>query len=358
MTGPKLRWQALPLLLVSAVVASAQVNDMGLTATPMQWPVSPYPQPPAEPPGPGTINYVEGQVSLDGQPLSARSIGTARLKPSQTLNTAEGYVEVLLTPGAFLRIGHHSDIRIFSAGLVEAQIQIVSGSALLEVDQLMPGTNLGIVMSGATTQIRKNGLYGFDATRQVVSVVDGQASVQEATGATTLDKRHELLLASDHPLKKRGFKIKAIEDDPLYAWSRARSEDEAQASSSAAANASSYAAASPGWYWDPTWSSYGYWPYADAVYSPFGWNFYAPGYFGFGFYGGGGYYGGKSGWHWHGHGSGGAGSQGGSHSHGSGGHSSGHSGGGGHFGGGGHSGGGGGHSGGGGGHSGGGGGHR
>ncbi len=346
MTGPNLRWQALPLLLVSAVLACAQTNDMGLPAPPMQWPVSPYyPQAPAEPPGPGTINYVEGQVSLDGQGLSGRSAGTARLIPGHALTTTDGYAEVLLTPGAFLRIGHNSEIHIFSAGLVETQVQLARGSALLEVDQLIPGTHLGVVMSGATTQIAKNGLYVFDSTRQAVMVVDGQATVQEAAGTTTLDKRHQVLLASTHPLKKSGFKLKTIETDPLYAWSRARSEDVAQASSSAAANASSYLAPAPGWYWDPTWNSYGFWPSADYAYSPFGWNFYSPGYFGFGFYGGG-YYGsswhGHSGWHWFGHGSGGTGSHGG-HS-GGGGHISGggHSGGGGHAGGGGHGGGGGG----------------
>src|SRR5271166_5642594 len=326
MRGPKIRWQALPLLLVWAPLAFAQANDVGLPGAPMQWPVYPYyPPQPSEPPGPGTINYVEGQVSLDGQSFSAHLAG-ARLKPGQALNTSDGYVEVLLTPGAFLRIGHNSEIRIFSAGLAETQVQLARGSALLEEDQLLTGTNLGVVMSGATTQIRKNGLYGFDAARQAVMVVEGQATVQEAGGTTTLEKHHQVLLASDHPLKKRSFQLKTVEAEPLYAWSRARSEDVAQASSSAAANASSYVAAAPGWYWDPTWSFYGYWPYSDSVYSPFGWNFYSPGYFGFAFYGGG-YYGGHygwhghSGWHWHGHVGGGSGShRGGGGSHGGGGH--------------------------------------
>jgi hypothetical protein len=350
MTRPNTLWQALALLLLSAVLAFAQATDMGLPAPPMQWPASPtYPPPPAEP-GPGTINYVEGQVSLDGQLLSARSIGTARLKPGQSLNTTEGYVEVLLTPGAFLRMGHNSEVRIYSAGLVESQVQLARGSALLEVDQLTPGTSLGVVMGGTTTQIRKDGLYGFDTTRQVVMVVDGQATVQEAGGSTTLDKRHQVQLASNQPLKKRSINLKDIEADPLFAWSRARSEDVAEASSSAAATASAYAAASPGWFWDPTWNSYGFWPYANSAYSVFGWNFFSPGYFGFSFYGGGGGYygGGHSGWHWHGHGTGGSGSHGGGHSH-SGGHPGGGHSGGGHSGGG-HSGGqsGGGHSGGGG----------
>jgi hypothetical protein len=350
MTRPNPLWQALALLLVSGVLAFAQATDMGLPASPMQWPVGPtYPPPPAEP-GPGTINYVEGQVSLDGQLLSARSIGTARLKPGQSLETAEGYVEVLLTPGAFLRIGHNSEVRIYSAGLVESQVQLARGSALLEVDQFIPGASLGVVMGGATTQIRKNGLYGFDSTRQTVMVVDGQATVQEAGGTATLDKHHQVQLAANQPLKKRRVKLKDIEADPLFAWSQARSEDVAQASSSAAATASAYAAASPGWFWDPTWNSYGFWPYADSAYSVFGWNFFSPGYFGFSFYGGGGAYytGGHSGWHWHGHGTGGSGSHGGGHSHTGGGHAGGgHSGGshsgGGHAGGGGHSGGGGGH---------------
>src|SRR5258706_12375559 len=54
---------------------------------------------------PGTLNYVEGNVSIGGETLDSKSIGTAELKPGQSLTTESGKAEVLLTPGVFLRVG-------------------------------------------------------------------------------------------------------------------------------------------------------------------------------------------------------------------------------------------------------------
>src|ERR1700721_2844367 len=66
---------------------------------------------------PGTLNYVEGQVSLDSQPLNSKSIGEAILEPGQSITTENGKAEVLLTPGVFLRGGRNSAVRMFSRRL-------------------------------------------------------------------------------------------------------------------------------------------------------------------------------------------------------------------------------------------------
>lgn len=301
MKGQKAQWQVLPILLASAVLGFAQVNGMSTPGATMQGPNANRPAVPSEPVGPGTINYIEGQVSLDGQELTPQSVGTASLKPGQVLDTGAGYVEVLLTPGAFLRVGHNSEVRILSAGLADTSTELVHGAGILEVDQIIKGTTLAVVMNGATTKIEKNGLYDFDAAQQAVMVLDGKAKVQEQAGSKTLGKHDEVLLASRRPLKKRDFDEKTIKNEPLYVWSEARSEDEAQASGNAARNATEYVAAGPGWYWDPAWDFYGFWPADYALYSPFGWGFYSPAYFGFGYYGGG-YYGGHYfGGRWIGH---------------------------------------------------------
>src|SRR5258706_15173780 len=55
----------------------------------------------AIPAQPGVINYVEGNASIDGQPISAKDAGAALLNPNQILATGPGKVEVLLTPGVF-----------------------------------------------------------------------------------------------------------------------------------------------------------------------------------------------------------------------------------------------------------------
>jgi hypothetical protein len=302
MKGQKI-WRLSLVLLASAALGLGQVNGTSAAGWPQAPPNANSAVRPPQPVGPGTINYVEGQASLNGQELTPQSVGTATLRPGQALDTGEGFVEVLLTPGAFLRVGHNSEVRIVSAGLANTEVEIVRGASMVEVDQIIKGTNLGVQMNGATTQLEKNGLYNFDATQQAVMVLDGKAKVQIAAGSKTLNKHDEVLLASSNPLKTRGFNEKAVKADPLYVWSKARSEDEAHASANAASSAPTYVAAGPGWYWDPTWDFYGFWPYDSFLYSPFGWGFYSPAFFGYGYYRGYGYYGGRGYGHpgWNGH---------------------------------------------------------
>lgn len=259
------------------------------------------------PVGPGTINYVEGQVSIDGRALLSSSVGSTSLRPGQTLATQEGYAEVLLTPGSFLRVGKNSELRLTSAGLADTRVDFVRGSGMLEVDQLIKGTGMRVGYRGATMVIEQKGLYNFDGALPAFRVLDGKAVVEEAGETKSLGKHIQVLLAGDGPIKKKNFDKKTVENEPLYVWSKARSEDEAQVNFTAANNPDAYASAGPGWYWDPYLSTYGFWPVAGSLYSPFGFGFYSPGYFGL--YGGGyplyGLYR-RPGWHarsgrWHGH---------------------------------------------------------
>ena len=57
---------------------------------------------------PGGLNYVEGQVSIDGEALGAGAIGYTELSPGQSLETGVGKAELLLTPGVFFRLGDNS----------------------------------------------------------------------------------------------------------------------------------------------------------------------------------------------------------------------------------------------------------
>jgi hypothetical protein len=231
-------------------------------------------------PPPGTVNYIEGQVSVDGQPLTPGALRSMILQPNDAIDTgAEGYAEILLTPGAFLRIGHETEARVLNVGLADVRVQIVHGSALLEAAQLVKGTNMDVLMNGATTKIDEKGLYGFSTSEEAVEVLDGKATVSEQARETSLKKGDEVLLASAKPLKKRDFDAKAAENEPLYVWSKVRSEDEAQANIHVANTVEAYGGwYGPGWYWDPYWDFYAFVPAYGFLGGPFGWGFYAPGY--------------------------------------------------------------------------------
>jgi len=195
------------------------------------------------------------------------------------IDTGQGYAEVLLTPGAFLRIGNNSEIRLISSGLIDTKVALVHGSAMVEAADVVKGSLIEVSTSNATTQIERKGLYSFDANQQSVRVLDGKARVIAGPTSTTLKKGDQVLLTSDNPLKKRDFDVKRAQTDQLYVWSKVRSQDEAQANVSAASEiASNGGWYGPGWYWDAGWDSYAFLPGYGILGSPFGWAYYSPGF--------------------------------------------------------------------------------
>jgi hypothetical protein len=233
----------------------------------------------ANTPMPGEVNYVEGQVALDGQNLSAASVGSALLEPNQVLTTSQGRAELLLTPGVFLRIGDNSEVRMVSPDLTNTQVELSRGSAMLEVTELFKENNLCVLVGGANTRIDKVGLYDFNAGQPGVRVLDGEATVFQGDQHINLKKGHIVMLAAGAPFKAQSFNKDTVQSDPLYRWSSLRSEYEAQANLETAqtvvVNGGWYG---PGWYWDPFWNFYAFLPGDGILYSPFGWGFYSPGF--------------------------------------------------------------------------------
>jgi hypothetical protein len=223
---------------------------------------------------PGTVNYVEGQVSLNGQQLTSKSIGSALVEPDQVLTTGNGRAEILLTPGVFLRVGERSAVRMVSPDLANTQVAVMSGKAMLEATEVFKDNRIQVVEDGAATRIEKNGLYEFDADQARVAVYDGQAQVWEGDKHVDLKKGHEALLSA----ALKAEKFDRDQHDQLYAWSNLRSEYTAEASMDAARTVviNNGFWGGPGWYWDPYWSMYSFVPGAGFLYSPFGWGFYSP----------------------------------------------------------------------------------
>ncbi len=228
-------------------------------------------------PAPGTINYTEGQVMLDGMSLAASAATPAVVAPNQILATGQGMAEMLLTPGAFFRLGPNSQVRMISPGLADTALELVKGSAMVEAAELFKENNLTVTVNGVSTRIDKKGLYEFNGAPAVVSVLDGEATVTEGPVHENLKKGHRLVLAGQLP-KSQKFDLSAVEIDPLYRWSALRSEYESEANIATAQDINDGGGwFGDGWYWDPYWASYAFLPGDGFLYSPFGWGFYAPG---------------------------------------------------------------------------------
>jgi len=279
-------------------------------------------QTPAHPAQPGTVNYIEGNASLDGQPLSSKNVGNAILEPGQELSTAQGKAEILLTPGVFLRLDSNSAVKMVNPGLTLTQVEIEKGRAAVEVDEIHDQNNLQVIDAGVTTRLDKKGYYEFNADKPTAMVFKGMAKTEVADGKWREIKGHHdlLLTGGDHAqslAKEKPADFDTSTPDDLYNWSSLRSEYLAEANNHIAGDYLG-AAYAPGWYWDP----YG-WGYtfigAGPFYSPFGWGFYPFGwggwYGGWGPWYGGAYYGGRGRYYRYGdhHGSVARGSYGGFH---------------------------------------------
>jgi hypothetical protein len=227
----------------------------------------------ALPARPGSINYFEGQASIGNRALTRNSIGSVELEPGQTLITTNGKAEVLLTPGVFMRVGRNSSVQLVTAGLTDTQVQINKGRAMIEAGEIRSRGQVRVSLDGATVALAKHGLYDFDADRAQVRVFDGEL-IARANDREIKIKGGHMLNVAPAMTKAVGFDKKAYEDD-LYQWSSVRASSLAQANAYAAPRLAASAWYGPGWYWNP-WYSYYTWFPGDPFYSPFGFGFYPP----------------------------------------------------------------------------------
>jgi hypothetical protein len=235
---------------------------------------------------PGTINYIEGQATLNGQTLTDQSIGHAALAQGQTIATTNGKVEVLLTPGVFLRLGDNSSVTMVSPDLTKTEVQLDRGRADVEVDQIYPQNDLLVDQGPAQTQILKNGLYEFDATAGDMRVFDGEAVVSSSQTTkkwTKVKAGHELALNGDAGKTKDFNREQTANSDPLYSWSKLRADYLGQANLNLAESYVGNPGFYPGWYWAGGLYGYTWLPGDGLFWSPFGYGFYSPWYL----YGGG-----------------------------------------------------------------------
>jgi hypothetical protein len=223
---------------------------------------------------PGSLNYVEGQASIEGQSLGPEAIGKTELKPGQSLETQAGKAELLLTPGVFFRLGDNSSVTMISASLTDTELRLDKGEATVEVAELHPESNIVIAEDGAKVRLTKTGFYDFDADHNLVRVYQGQANVQMNGQDIEVKKEHQLALNAGGSMKPEKFD-KETQDD-LYQWSSLRSSYLAEANVDRAQDYQSGNWYGAGWDWDPYYGSYTFIPGDGIFYSPFGWGFYSP----------------------------------------------------------------------------------
>jgi hypothetical protein len=228
---------------------------------------------------PGTINYTEGQVTIDGRAIGAKQLGSLELAPGKTLQTGNGKAELLLTPGVFLRLDDHSAVRMISPSLTGVQVAMVRGRAMLEADLVAKENHLTVQDGAANVTIEKKGIYEFNADQPRVAVYDGKANAQVDDRSVEVGKGKALPLDGS---AVKPQKFDRNESDDLMAWSKLRSQyiaeaNEASVRSIVVDNPSWYGGT--GWYWNPWYSTWAFVPGSGYLYNPWGFGFYSPAYY-------------------------------------------------------------------------------
>src|SRR5262249_30879502 len=147
--------------------------------------------------------------------------------------------------------------------LADTRVEILSGSALVEVGELLADNAITLEFHEAQIALLKKGLYRIDSDAGRLRVYEGEARV--TLGSQTMTAKRGREVEFDVVLEARGFDTKST--DAFYRWGARRAEYIAEANISAAKAVSDrglgYASSGHGlgsWAWNPYFGLFTYLP--------------------------------------------------------------------------------------------------
>lgn len=225
----------------------------------------------------GVIAGVEGKVFLDNAQVQESETHFPEMKEGSVLSTAAGRVELMLPPGFMLRMAENGSLKMIANRLIDTRVEILTGSAVVEVDQTKPDFNVTIAVKDSQITLSKVGVYRFDTDPAQIKVYHGTASV-ELGGQTVLVASGKVLPLTGNATSAQKFDVE--QTDALDNWSARRADAMAMANLSAAKYSNdNYVSPLAGntWIFNPYFGMYTYMPMMGTMYNPFyGLSFYSP----------------------------------------------------------------------------------
>jgi hypothetical protein len=129
----------------------------------------------------GIVHFLEGAVYLDDKPLESHPGKFPSVSPGAELRTGEGRVEVLLTPGIFIRIGEKSAIRMVDNELSHTRVELLAGSAIVDSAEPSSGTSVTLIYKDWSVRFLEQGVYRIDSDPPRLWVLQGKAEVSAET---------------------------------------------------------------------------------------------------------------------------------------------------------------------------------
>ncbi len=223
----------------------------------------------------GVLHYSEGTVFVGDKQADGKFGTFPDIKENGHLRTEQGRAEVLLTPGVFLRLGENSEIRMVTNRLIDTRVEFLSGNAMVEVDDQLKDNSVSIVYKDFTVQLKKHGLYGFEADPAQLKVYNGEAEV--TSQGNVVQVREGKMLPFTGAMAMEKFDNK--DGDALWRWSKRRAEYVSVANLSAAKYVKDSGTSTwntGAWYYNPYYSMFTFIPGRGTYYSPFGYSLWSP----------------------------------------------------------------------------------
>jgi len=171
----------------------------------------------------GVIHYFEGAVYLGDRPLESHLGKFPSVPQGAELRTLDGRAEVLLTPGVFLRMGEHSSIRMVSNDLADTQVQLETGSVIVDSGEPNLDTSVTLICKDRRVHLLQKGVYRVDSDPPHLWVSQGAAEVFDGTAGKPVSVADgmKLSLVDAAPAPERSIGESA---DALSDWADGRGE--------------------------------------------------------------------------------------------------------------------------------------
>jgi FecR-like protein len=210
----------------------------------------------------GLVNHVQGTANVAEMEMA---------RPGHPIQTgADGYVEVLLTPGSFLRLGENSAVVLDGVQLESVSLHLVDGPAVIEVIEIDKNHPIKVTTGKLTMNVVAPGIYRF--ADGIATVLDGK--LQTPGSKLSYEKGWQVFFQDNY----RARKVGKIQVTSLDVFSRARSQAISNANFNMAnlVNPSYGYGTNPFWLFAPNIGFYTYMPWGNYR-SPYGYQYYGIG---------------------------------------------------------------------------------
>jgi hypothetical protein len=146
----------------------------------------------------GLLYFFDGYVFLGDQQLQQKFGRFPEIGEGSVLRTELGRAEVLLTPGVFLRLAENSAIRMLSNSLSDTRVELLRGSAIVEVSHEAANPPDTLIYKDWQVRIPQDSVVRIDSEPAQIRVLSGTADVstESDSGIGTVQRGEVLPLAS------------------------------------------------------------------------------------------------------------------------------------------------------------------